>query len=98
MSENEKEIVSKEKDKEKEIRENQKKSLKAAAPKKRSPFRYFKEVKAEFKKVTWPPPKQVVNNTGVVLTAIVLTGAVIFGLDWLLAEILSFVYQVNLGA
>ena len=88
------------KEKEKEKRENQKKALKAAAAKrtKRSPFQYFREAKAEFKKVTWPAPKQVVNNTSVVLISIVVTAAVIFGLDWAFARILSFVYQVNLGA
>jgi len=104
MSENEKnlptesksaEAVEKDKAKEKEKRENQKKSLKAAAAKKprRSPIRYFKDAKAEFKKVTWPGPKQVANNTGVVLTAIVVTAAAIFGLDTLFALVLDFMYR-----
>jgi len=97
MSNNSEKELSKEKEKEK--RENQKKALRAAAAKqpRRSPLRYFREVKAEFKKVTWPTPKQVLNNTGVVLFSIIFAGAVIFGLDWTFARILSFVYGVNLG-
>ncbi|MCL1824134.1 MAG: preprotein translocase subunit SecE [Oscillospiraceae bacterium] len=92
-----KDIEKANKDKEKEKRLNQRRALKAAAAKKprRSPLKYFKDARAEFKKVTWPTPKQVVNNTGVVLTAIVITGAAIFGLDYLFAAILDLVYQVN---
>ncbi|MCL2020359.1 MAG: preprotein translocase subunit SecE [Oscillospiraceae bacterium] len=84
------------KEKEKEKRENHRKALKAAAAKrpKRSPLKYFKDAKAEFKKVTWPTPGQVVNNTGVVLTTIVITGAAIYGLDSLFAWILRTVYQI----
>ena len=80
--------------KEKEKRINQRNAMKAAAAKrpKRSPLRYFKDAKAEFKKVTWPTPKQVLNNTGVVLTTIIITGAVIFGLDYLFVFILDLVY------
>ncbi|MCL2109357.1 MAG: preprotein translocase subunit SecE [Oscillospiraceae bacterium] len=83
------------KEKEKEKRENQKKSLKAAAAKKpkRSIVKFFKDAKAEFKKVTWPTPRQVLNNTGVVVAAIVITGGVIFGFDTVLAKILEFVYK-----
>ena len=92
-----KDVAKASKDKEKEKRENQRNALKAAAAKrpKRSPAKYFKEARAEFRKVTWPTPKQVLNNTGVVLTAIVVTGAAIFGLDTLFAAILNFVYQIN---
>jgi len=81
--------------KEKEKRENRKNSLKAAAAKKpkRSIFKFFRDAKAEFKKVTWPTPKQVLNNTGVVLTVMVVTAALIFGFDWIFAEVLRFVYQ-----
>ncbi|MCL2694488.1 MAG: preprotein translocase subunit SecE [Oscillospiraceae bacterium] len=94
MSENEKNLpVDKAKEKEKRI--NQKNAMKAAAAKKprRSPIKYFKDAKAEFKKVTWPTPKQVLNNTGAVLTAIVVTGGIIYGLDSLFAVILRFAYQ-----
>lgn len=43
--------------------------------------RFFIETKAEFKKIVWPAPKQVLNNTVVVLAMIVFVGAIIWILD-----------------
>lgn len=43
--------------------------------------RFFAETKAEFKKIVWPTRKQTVNQTVVVLLAIVLIGALIWALD-----------------
>ena len=43
--------------------------------------RYFIETKAEFRKIVWPAPKQVLNNTVVVLAMIVFVGAIIWILD-----------------
>jgi preprotein translocase subunit SecE len=52
---------------------------------KKSPFdgvtKYFKEVKSEVKKVSWPTFRQVRNNTVIVLICIVLIGAFIWLLD-----------------
>ena len=42
---------------------------------------YFKEVKAEMKKVVWPTRKQLINNTGIVIAALIVVGLIIFGLD-----------------
>ena len=42
---------------------------------------YFKEVKAEMKKVVWPTRKQLFNNTGIVIAALIVVGLIIFGLD-----------------
>jgi len=97
MSNLEKDFAKEAKEKEREKRENQRNAMKAAAAKrpKRSPIKYFKDAKAEFKKVTWPTPKQVLNNTGVVLTTIVLTAAAIYGLDSLFALVLRFAYGLS---
>lgn len=43
--------------------------------------RYFSETKAELKKIVWPTPKQVLNNTGVVLLFMLIVGAFIWALD-----------------
>lgn len=43
--------------------------------------KYFKDLKSEFKKVVWPSKKTVVNNTGIVLTAMIVSGIAIWGLD-----------------
>ncbi len=52
---------------------------------KKNPFKaiakYFREVKSEMKKVIWPSRKQVVNNTTVVIAAVVLIGIFIWVLD-----------------
>ena len=43
--------------------------------------RFFKDFKAELKKVIWPTPKQVVNNTIAVITIVLITAAIVFVLD-----------------
>ena len=49
--------------------------------------KFFKSTKSEFKKVTWPTKKQLLNNTAIVITALVLIGLVIFGLDTLFTKL-----------
>ena len=43
--------------------------------------RFFKEVKSELKKVTWPSKKQVIRSTIVVIAAVLIIGVVIWALD-----------------
>ena len=43
--------------------------------------KFFKNFKAELKKVIWPTPKQIVNNTLVVVTIVLLTAVIVFALD-----------------
>ena len=45
--------------------------------------RFFKDVKAELKKVTWPTKKQAVKNTIVVLIFLIVIGLFVFLIDWL---------------
>ena len=42
---------------------------------------FFKDFKAELKKVVWPTPKQLVNNTIAVITIVLITAAIVFALD-----------------
>ena len=42
---------------------------------------FFKDFKAELKKVVWPTPKQLVNNTVAVITIVLITAAIVFVLD-----------------
>ena len=42
---------------------------------------FFKDFKAELKKVIWPTPKQVVNNTIAVIVIVLITAAIVFVLD-----------------
>ena len=43
---------------------------------------FFKGFKAELKKVTWPTPKQLVNNTVAVITIVLLLTLIVFVLDF----------------
>ena len=43
---------------------------------------FFKEFKAELKKVNWPTSKQLVNNTVAVITIVLLVAVIVFVLDF----------------
>ena len=43
---------------------------------------FLKGVKAELKKVIWPTPKQLVNNTVAVITIVLITAIIVFILDF----------------
>ena len=43
--------------------------------------KYFRELRSELKKVSWPTPKQVLKNTLIVLACIVVVGAFIWMFD-----------------
>lgn len=62
---------------------NEKAVAKTPAPKKekKSIVKYFKDARSEFKKVVWPSRKQVINNTIVVIVAMVVSGIAIWGVD-----------------
>ncbi len=78
------------KDEVKAKKANEKNSKKAAASKKpkKSIVKYFKDLKSEFKKVVWPSRKTVINNTVVVLIALIISGIFVWGLDTLFATLL----------
>ena len=42
---------------------------------------FFKDFKAELKKVIWPTPKQLVNNTVAVVVIVAIVGVIVFALD-----------------
>lgn len=50
---------------------------------------YFKEVKAELKKVVWPTAEKVRKNTITVIIYVLIVGVVICGLDWLFTWLMS---------
>ena len=43
---------------------------------------FFKSFKAELKKVIWPTPKQLFNNTAAVLSIVLITTIIVFALDF----------------
>ena len=48
---------------------------------------FMKDFKAELKKVVWPTPKQLVNNTVAVITIVLLTAVIVFALDFVFENI-----------
>jgi len=49
--------------------------------------RWFREMRSELKKVVWPTPKQIVNNTFVALTVMTCAAVLIWALDLVAGEI-----------
>ena len=43
---------------------------------------FGKDFKAELKRVIWPTPKQLFNNTVAVITVVLITAAIVFVLDF----------------
>ena len=48
--------------------------------------KFFRELKAEIKKVIWPTKKQLINNTTVVVACILVIGIAIWVLDALFSK------------
>ncbi|MDR2420579.1 MAG: preprotein translocase subunit SecE, partial [Oscillospiraceae bacterium] len=57
--------------------------------------RWFREMKSELKKVVWPTPKQIVNNTLVSLAVMAVSAVVVWGVDQVGAQI--FRMLITLG-
>jgi len=52
---------------------------------------FFKEVRIEaFKRIIWPTPNQVLNNTVIVLVTVVIVGVFVWLLDYLFVNGLDF--------
>ena len=46
-------------------------------------LRWFKDLRAELKKVTWPSVKSVLKNVGIVVACVLVVGVCIWVFDWL---------------
>ncbi len=44
---------------------------------------FFREVKVELSKVTWPPRKELLTSTGVVIIAVIIAGVFIGAFDYI---------------
>ena len=51
--------------------------------------KWFKDLKAELKKVTWPSVKSVIKNVGVVVACVLVVGVCIWVFDWLARAVLD---------
>lgn len=56
--------------------------------------RFFKETKAELKKVTWPTKDQLIHNTGIIITFIILITIILSVLDVAFAKLFQILTNV----
>lgn len=65
------------------------KGKKSGAKKPNGVVKYFKDLKSEINKVTWPSWNKILNNTVVVLIGMCVSGIVIWGIDSALTALLK---------
>ena len=58
--------------------------------KKQNKKSFGKDFKAELKRVIWPTPKQLFNNTVAVITVVLITAAIVFALDFVFESINTY--------
>ena len=63
--------------------------------------KWFREMRSELKKVVWPTPKQIVNNTFVALSVMASAAILIWALDYAAGEIfvaiITYIPRLFLG-
>lgn len=65
----------------------------AQAKKKTNPFEFFRQVKAETKKVTWPTRKETTISTIMVFIMVILAAIFLFLTDQIVATIINWLLQ-----
>jgi preprotein translocase subunit SecE len=67
----------------------------SAAPKREKvgPKEYLGEVRGELRKVAWPTKKEVINSTIIVLIAVIVMTALIFGFDYASSKFVLFLFD-----
>ncbi len=56
--------------------------------------KFFREIKSEVKKVTWPSVSTVFKNSGITLVMIIVVGLFVFVLDFGLNKLLGLIMEV----
>lgn len=55
---------------------------------------FFRDFKAEFKRVVWPNKKELTTQTITVITTSLIVAAIIFGMDAVFSTSLQFLNQL----
>ena len=58
-----------------------------------SPTQFAREVRGEMRKVAWPSREETIRLSGVVLFAVVVLTSFIFGLDYVFAKAIFFLFD-----
>ena len=56
--------------------------------------KWFREMRSELKKVVWPTPKQLVNNTGVALAVMAVAAVILWGFDWVASNAVQAIIRL----
>jgi preprotein translocase subunit SecE len=56
-------------------------------------FNYIREVRGELRKVAWPTRPEVIRYSSIVLVTIIVLTTLIFGLDYLFAKGIFFLFD-----
>ena len=56
--------------------------------------RFFKDTKAELKKVTWPTKEQLIHNTGVIIVLIIIITIILSLLDVGFAQLFKMLTNI----
>ena len=67
----------------------EKKAKEKKAKKSLGIVKFLRDLKGEFKKIVWPSKKQIINNTIVVIVAIIVIGVFIWAIDLGLAALVK---------
>jgi preprotein translocase subunit SecE len=59
---------------------------------------FFREVREQIQKVTWPDVAQLKNSTGVIVVFMLLVASVIFVMDYGVKSVLALVTSLFTGA
>ena len=57
--------------------------------------KWFREMRSELKKVVWPTPKQVTNNTFVALAVMAVSAVVVWAVDWAATQIFQAILTLG---
>jgi preprotein translocase subunit SecE len=57
------------------------------------PRQYLAEVRGEMRKVAWPPRSEIINSSLIVLVAVTIMTALIFGFDYASAKVVLFLFN-----
>lgn len=58
-----------------------------------SPLQFFRQVKQEVKKVTWPTKKEVTQATIMVIIIVAIAATFFFGVDLVFGSIVSKIFK-----
>ena len=56
--------------------------------------KWFKDLRGELKKVTWPSVKSVIKNVGIVIACVLIVGVCIWVFDWLARAVIDALLQI----